>query len=46
MEVYETKLKRATFRYIESELYSYKDTKKEIKHLRDEIVNPFDETLI
>ena len=32
------KLKRATFRYIESELYSYKDTLKEIDQLRDEIL--------
>lgn len=39
MAVYETKLKRATFRYIESELYSYKDTKKEIKQLRDQIIH-------
>lgn len=32
------KLKRATFKYIESELYSYKDTLKEIDRLRDEIL--------
>lgn len=32
------KLKRATFKYIESELYSYKDTLKEIDWLRDEII--------
>ena len=32
------KLKRATFKYIESELYSYKDTLKEIDQLRDEIL--------
>lgn len=32
------KLKRATFKYIESELYSYKDTLKEIERLRDEIL--------
>ena len=36
-------LKRATFKHIESELYSYKDTQKEINKLRDEILHPFDE---
>ncbi len=39
MIIYETKLKNATFRYIESELYAYKDTLKEINNLRDEIMN-------
>jgi RinA family phage transcriptional activator len=33
------KLKRATFKHIESELYSYKDTLKEIKRLRAEIMS-------
>lgn len=32
------KLKKATFQHIESELYSYKETVKEIKRLRDEIM--------
>lgn len=31
-------LRRATFRYIESELYAYKSTHKEIKQLREQIV--------
>lgn len=33
-----TKLKKATFQHIESELYSYHETVKEIKRLRDEII--------
>jgi RinA family phage transcriptional activator len=33
-----TKLKKATFQHIESELYSYHDTLKEIKILRDNIM--------
>lgn len=41
--IYETKLKKATFRYIESELYYYKDTLKEIKNLREEIINSSDD---
>jgi len=39
MIIHEIKLKTATFKYIESELYSYKDTLKEINRLRDEIIN-------
>lgn len=39
MEIYATKIKQATFRYIESELYDYKDTLKEIKRLRESIIN-------
>ena len=39
MQIYDTKLKRATFRYIESELYDYKDTLKEIKVLREQIIH-------
>lgn len=38
-----TKIKKATFKHIESELYSYKDTKQEINRLRDEIMNPHDD---
>lgn len=33
-------IKSATFKHIESELYSYKDTVKEIDSLRDEIMSP------
>lgn len=32
------KLKKGTFQHIESELYSYHETVKEIKRLRDEII--------
>lgn len=39
MIIHETKLKTATFKYIESELYSYEDTLTEINKLRDEIIN-------
>lgn len=38
MSVKSDKLKQATFRYIESELYAFQDTKKEIKILREEII--------
>lgn len=38
-----TKIKKATFKHIESELYSYKETKKEIQRLRQEIMNPYDD---
>jgi RinA family phage transcriptional activator len=43
----EVKLKPATFRHIEAELYSYKDTVKEIKKLREEIIysTPIDENI-
>jgi RinA family phage transcriptional activator len=33
-----TKLKKATFKHIESELYSYKDTLREIEQLRKDIM--------
>lgn len=33
-----TKLKKATFKHIESEIYSYHDTLKEIQFLRQEIM--------
>lgn len=33
------KLKRSTFKYLESELYAFKDTLKEIDRLRDAILN-------
>ncbi|MFS0591731.1 transcriptional regulator [Cytobacillus horneckiae] len=33
-----TKLKKATFKHIESELYSYKETLKEIEQLRKDIM--------
>lgn len=33
-----TKIRKATFKHVESELYSFKDTKKEIQKLRQEIV--------
>lgn len=33
-----TKLKKATFKHIESELYSYKDTLREIENLRKDIM--------
>lgn len=32
------KLKKATFKHVESELYSYKDTLKEIENLRKDIM--------
>ena len=32
------KLKRTTFKYLENELYSYKDTLKEVTRLREEII--------
>ncbi|MEX2395886.1 MAG: transcriptional regulator [Balneolales bacterium] len=34
----ETKLKDATFKHIEAELYTYHETKKEITRLREEIL--------
>lgn len=37
------KLKPATFKHIEAELYGYHETKKEIQRRREEIMNPFDE---
>ncbi len=37
------KIKKATFKHIESELYSYKDTKREIAKLRQEILNPYND---
>lgn len=40
-----TKIKKATFKHIESELYAYNDTKKEILRLRDEIMNPYNEII-
>jgi RinA family phage transcriptional activator len=33
-----TKLRKATFKHIESELYSYHDTLKEINRLRKDII--------
>lgn len=33
-----TKIKKPTFQHIESELYSYHDTVKEIQRLRDDII--------
>src|SRR5690625_281929 len=41
--IYETKLKKATFKYIESELYSYRETLKEINKLREQIINRADD---
>ncbi|SDX64726.1 hypothetical protein [Salimicrobium album] len=38
-----TNIKKATFKHIESELYTYKDTLKEIRKLRQEIINPYDD---
>lgn len=38
MAVAATKLKKATFKHIESELYSYKDTLKEIEFIRNNIM--------
>lgn len=35
-----TKIEPATFRYIESEIYNLESTKKDIKKLRLEILNP------
>lgn len=37
------KLKPATFKHIEAELYGYPDTKREIQKRREEIMYPFDE---
>ncbi|RKO63245.1 transcriptional regulator [Caldibacillus debilis] len=34
-----TKIKTATFKHIEAELYAYPDTKKEIARLREEILH-------
>ena len=34
-----TRLKKATFQHIESELYSYKETVREIELMRDEIIH-------
>lgn len=36
-------MKRATFKHIESELYTYYETLKEIDKLREEIMHPFEE---
>ena len=33
------KLKKGTFKHIESELYAYEDTKKEIEQIREEILH-------
>lgn len=33
------KLKKATFKHVEAELYCYPDTKKEIRRLREQIMN-------
>jgi RinA family phage transcriptional activator len=38
MAMVETKLKKATFRHIESELFSYHDTLREINNLRKDIM--------
>jgi RinA family phage transcriptional activator len=38
MALPETKLKKATFKHIESELYSYHDTLREINNLRKDIM--------
>lgn len=35
----ETKLRRGTFQHVESELYAYHDTKKEIVRLKNEILH-------
>jgi RinA family phage transcriptional activator len=37
--VIETKLRRGTFQHVESELYAYYETKKEIVHLKNEILH-------
>jgi RinA family phage transcriptional activator len=37
------KLKPATFKHIEAELYGYNDTKREIMKRREELMYPFDE---
>lgn len=37
------KMKPATFKHVEAELYAFPRTKKEIKKRREEILNPFDE---
>ncbi|WP_017728513.1 DUF722 domain-containing protein [Halalkalibacterium ligniniphilum] len=34
-----TALRKATFKHVEAELYAYPDTKKEIKRLREQIMN-------
>jgi RinA family phage transcriptional activator len=44
----ETKLRRGTFQHIESELYAYHDTRKEIVRLKNEILHgsaPLDENV-
>ena len=43
----ETKIKKGTFQHVESELYSYHDTKKEIVRLKNEIIysSPIDENV-
>ena len=33
------KLKKGTFKHIESELYAYEDTKREIEQIREEIIH-------
>src|SRR5690606_14109671 len=38
-EVMYMKLKKGTFKHIESELYAYEDTKKEIEQIREEILH-------
>lgn len=38
-----TKIKKETFKLIERELFDYQYTKKEIRKLRDEILNPYNE---
>ena len=38
----DTKLKPATFRHIEAELYAYSNSKKEIKNIREQIMNSSD----
>lgn len=37
------KIKPATFRHIEAELYNHGETKQEIQRRREEIMNPFEE---
>lgn len=43
MIAYKTSVKKNTFRYIEGELYAYKDTVKEIKRLREQIIHDKEE---
>jgi RinA family phage transcriptional activator len=43
MTITATKLKKATFKHIEAEIYYFHETKKEIQRLREEILHPFDE---